>query len=331
MPTLKNVAKLAGVNVSTVSRYLSGKLAVTPETEKRILEAIEETHYQPNIIAQSLRSGSSKTIAVVAPDIYQPGIAGIICGVDNYIRDTEFLMMIIMTQNSGSRELNILRTLSAMMVGGVIIIGQPTEDINSPEETLEALGDHTPMIFVSRNFEASDVPEVCPDQIDGMMQVTRYLIDKGYKSPGLIVGERGHPDAKMKIQGYRQGLASKGVKPGDEWIAEGFYKPEETRSATEKLLKQNVDAIVCASDLMAISTINYLQDNGLKVPDDIAVTGYGGTSWAEMISPRLTTVDVQVDALGREAIENLINSINGEEIAIEFQVQPVSLRIGESA
>ena len=216
------------------------------------------------------------------------------------------------------------------MVGGVIIIGQPTEDINSPEETKNALGDDTPLMFVSRNFGESDVPEVCPDQIDGIRQVTSYLLEHGYRNLGLIVGERGHPDAQKKIEGFRLGLSSYGITPREERIVEGFYRPDETRIAAAKLVEQKVDAIVCASDLMAISAIQYLQAEGLTVPGDIAVTGYGGTSWSNMVTPRLTTVDVQVDELGHIVASNLLNVIQGNPIETEFQVLPVTLRVGES-
>lgn len=330
MPTVKHVADLAGVNASTVSRYLSGKLSVTPETEERILQAIKKTNYQPNIIAQSLRSGTSKTIAVVAPDIYQPGISGIIYGLDNRIRETEYLLMIIMTQNSASRELEILRTLSHMMVAGVVIIGQPTEEVNSAEATREALGGHTPLLFVSRNFEESNVLEICPDQVTGVMQITNHLIERGYRSIGLIVGKREHPDAIKKIEGYKRGLSSMGITAKDEMVRDGFYQPEKTQAAVEDLLKKNVDAIICASDLMAITAIKYIQDKGLAIPGDVAVTGYGGTSWADMITPRLTTVDVHMAELGSKVIDHLLNVIDGVSLPSRFQVQSVTLRIGQS-
>lgn len=329
MSTVKHVADLANVNVSTVSRYLSGKLTVTPETEQRILDAIKQTNYQPNIIAQSLRSGSSKTIAVVAPDIYQPGISEIIFGVDNQIRDTEYLLMTIMTQNSSERELVILRILNQMMVGGVVIIGQPSDGINTMEAIRGALG-NTPMIFVSRNFKASDVPEICPDQVSGVSQITKHLLEKGYSKIGLVVGILEHPDAKKKIEGYKQGLASKGIDVKENLIAEGFYRTEETQAAVKYLLTQGIDAVICASDLMAISALKYLQDQGLSIPEDIAVAGYGGTTWADIVTPKLTTVSVKVEELGRSAVANLINIIESESSITDFQIREVSLKLGDS-
>jgi DNA-binding LacI/PurR family transcriptional regulator len=330
MSTVKDVARLAGVNVSTVSRYLSGKLSVTPKTEKRILKAIKETNYQPNIIAQSLRSGSSKTIAVVAPDIYQPGISEIIYGVDDRIRETDYLLMTIMTQNSASRERAILTTLCHMMVGGVIIIGQPADTINSMEEIQCALGGNTPIMFVSRNFEESEVPEICPDQEDGVRMLTEHLLIKGYRSIGLIVGVQEHPDAKKKIAGYQRGLKSQGVPFNADLIVQGFYQAENTRNAVKDLINKDVEAIICASDLMAIAAMKFIQDQGLSIPGDIAVAGYGGTAWADMVSPRLTTVNVQVNQLGGLATEYLLQQIQGKEPESNFQILPVSLRVGES-
>lgn len=330
MATVKHVADLADVNISTVSRYLSGKLTVTPETEQRILNAIKETNYRPNIIAQSLRRGSSNTIAVVAPDIYQPGISEIIFGVDNQIRETDYLLMTIMTQNSFERELAILRILGHMMVGGVVIIGQPSDGINSIEKIRDAIGE-TPMMFISRNFRESEVPEICPDQVSGVNQMTTYLLERGYQNIGLIVGIAEHPDAIQKIKGYELGLASQGFEANHDLIVEGYYRPEETQEVTKYLLTKNVDAIICASDLMAISAIKYIQDQGLSIPDDVAVTGYGGTTWANIITPKLTTVSVEVDMLGRKAVRNLIEFIDGKLVEPKLIKQAVSLIIGDSA
>lgn len=330
MSTLRDVAKIAEVNISTISRYLSGKLKVTPGTEQRILAAIEQTGYEPNLIAQSLRSGSIPTIAAVVPDIFQPGISGIISGVDDRLLDTEHTLTTAMTKGSADREIRVLRNLRHMMVAGVIVVGHPIGERNDVQALRSALGDSIPLVFVSRNFRPSAVAEVCPDQESGALELTQHLIGRGYRAIGIIIGSREHPDAVIKLEGYRRALADAGMEARPGWIEEGYYRPEETRAATQRLLQQGVDAIFCTSDLMAVSAAQYLKEMGCAIPDDTAVAGYGGTLWAEIFSPSLTTVVVRVAHLGRMAVELLLEHIKYPDRPPEHHVRPVYLRVGDT-
>ena len=330
MPNLKDVARIAEVNISTVSRYLSGKLNVTPGVEQRIIQAIQETGYQPNIIAQSLRSGINPTIAVVVPDIYQPGISGIISGIDDYLNNTEYALTMAMTKGSAARELEILKNFRQLMVAGVIVIGHPFGERNPVQALKEAIGENIPMTFVSRNFRKSAVSEVCPDQEMGVVLLTQHLIERGYKSIGVIVGRRDHPDAVVKLRGFKKVLDSNGMETCAQCVEEGFYRSQETRAAVDRLIQQNIEAIICASDNMAVSAAQYLQEKGFSIPRDIAITGYGGTIWAEIYSPRLTTVDAKVEKLGITAAELLDQHIQHPENPARLVVQPVDLKIGKT-
>lgn len=330
MTTLKDVAEIAEVNISTVSRYLSGKLNVTSDTEQRILYAIQQTGYQPNLIAKSLRSGTNPTIAVVVPDIYQPGISGIISGIDDRLVDTEYTLTMAMTKSSASRELEVLRTLRHMMVAGVIFVGHPIGRRNPVPTLKETIGEGIPMTFISRNFRESAVTEICPDQESGAMQLTGHLLDRGYRSIGIIVGSKEHPDALVKLKGYQSALASRGISLRQEWIDEGFYRPDATSIATDHLVRQGVEAIFCTEEMMAVSAVQQLQEKGLSIPGDIAVAGYGGSIWAEIFSPKLTTVVVSVEQLGFMAVELLLRHIQDPQAPPRFEVRPVYLRIGET-
>ena len=328
MTTLRDVAKIADVNISTISRYLSGKLAVTPDTEQRIIQAIQQTGYQPNIIAQSLRRRSSPTIAVIVPDIFQPGISGIIYGIDDKLINSEYTLITMMTKGSAARELSLLSNLHQRMVAGVIVVGHPIGEGNDIQTLRDAIGENIPMVFVSRHFSASSVTEVCPDQENGAMKITQHLIDRGYKSIGIIVGSKNHPDAMVKLSGYKNALADNGLKFKPELVETGLYQPDPTRIATQCLLQKGVEAIFCTSDLMAVSAAQYIHECELSIPGDVAVAGYGGTIWAEIFSPKLTTVVVQVEQLGGLAIELLMHQIRYPATKPRFLVRPVYLNVG---
>jgi DNA-binding LacI/PurR family transcriptional regulator len=330
MSSLKEVAKIANVNISTVSRYLSGKLKVTPPVEKRINLAIQQIGYQPNVIAQSLRSGTNPTIAVVVPDIYQLGISGIISGIDDCLSATEYTLAMAMTKGSAAREIEILKNFRKLMVAGIIVVGHPFGERYPVHVLKDAIGENIPIAFVSRNFRESAVSEVCPDQETGAMLLTQHLIERGYRSIAIIVGRRDHPDAIVKLRGFQKALATSGMSVSAACIEEGFYRTQETRAATERLIQQRVEAIFCSSDDMAISAAQYLQEKGFSIPNDVAVAGYGGTLFSEIFSPRLTTVDVQVESLGCTVADLLLHSIQNPAEPARLVSQPVYLRIGNT-
>ncbi len=330
MTTLHDVAKLARVNISTVSRYLSGKLKVKPETEARITIAIEQTGYKPNLIARSLRSKSSNLLGIAVPDIYQPGIAGIIYGIDQYLSTTSYFLSLLMYKSQAEREVNALRQFREMMVGGVIVIGHPLDKTNPNTLLRETLGTDTPMVLISRNFSPSDIAEICPDQVQGATLVSRHLLERGFRRIGVILSQRDHPDARMKLLGYERGMREKGIAVDNELIQEGYYEYEATKGATDKLLEKRVDAIFCTTDEMAIYTIERLRERGIGIPDSVAVAGYGGSAWLQMISPKLTTVIVQVEELGRKAAEMLIGEVETREKGVMFCTLPVKLRVGDT-
>lgn len=336
MPTLHDVARIAKVNISTISRFLSGKLKVRPETEQRIQQAVEETNYMPNIVARSLREGKTYSIAAVVPDIYQPGIYEEVKGVDQRIQDTDYTLMVLMTGNSACRERAAISTVHQMMIDGVILVGRPIEAAdpncnNTSSHAINALKDSgVPVVLVSRSFEKSDISEVCPDQEDGGFQLTGHLLERGYSAIGMIVGSKEHPSSIRKIAGYKRALKEKNIAFRDDLVVEGYYQPDLVSKVTSQLVDLGVEAIFCSTDRKAVTTLKYLQKAGLSVPRDIAVAGYGGTQWADIVTPKLTTVDVHVEELGSTAADLLLGQLNGKIKDPVLDVHQVHLRVAES-
>lgn len=331
MATLHDVARLAQVNVSTISRYLSGELKVRPETEERILQSLEQTKYYPNLIARSLRKGATNTLAAVIPDIYQPGIAGIVAGIDRRVRSADHTLVLLMTGNQASGEAKCLRTLLARKVDGIIVVGRPA-DVSGQDRHAELVKEQgIPVVYVARNFAESNIPEVCPDQEDGAFQVTLHLLERGYRALGIIVGTREHPDSLRKLAGYQRALQSKGLEFKEEWVVEGQYHSDSAKEATARLLQRGMDAILCTTDMMAVAALKHIQENGMSVPKDIAITGYGGTSWADLVTPTLTTVVVDLEKEGFVAADLLLRLIDGESDIPMLDIRPVHLKVGQSS
>ncbi len=328
MTTLNDLAKIAQVNASTISRYLSGELKVTPATELRIKDAIAQTNYQPNLLARSLRKGKTDTVAVLVPDVYQIGINGIIAGIDKRISSSSKTLMIQMTGNSRKRETEAILELCHRRIDGIIIVGKAFEGEES-DEGIEALEQASiPRLLVSRNFSESSIVEIAPDQMDGAFQLTEHLIDCGYRKIGFILGSKDHPGDILKLAGYRKALQVHGMEYYQELVIEGHYTTVNINRIVSKLQDLGVDAIFCATDTMAISALQYVQFSGLSVPGDIAIAGYGGGGWPEVPFPNLTTVDVHIKQLGTTAGSLLLDIIDGKNDFKMLNITPVHLKVG---
>lgn len=328
MTTLNDLAKIAQVNVSTISRYLSGELKVTPETEARIKDAIDKTNYSPNLLARSLRKGKTDTVAVLVPDVYQIGISGIIAGIDKRICSSSKTLMIQMTGNSRKREAEALVELCNRRIDGIIIVGKAFEGEGSDEGIKELEKARVPRVLVSRNFAESSILEIAPDQEDGAFQLTDHLIERGYKRIGMILGSKQHPGDLRKLAGYRKALEKAAMSEDDKLVKEGLYRSDIINKIVSKLLTEGVDAIFCATDSMALSALQYVQFAGLSVPGDIAIAGYGGSLGPDMPFSTLTTIDAHIKELGTEAASLLLDLIDGKKDFSMLNIRQVHLRIG---
>ena len=330
MATIEDVARLAGVNVSTVSRYLSGKLHVQPETERKIRSALQATHYHPNLLARGLRTGATKSIAAVVPDVYQPGIVAIVAGIERGVKAAGYTLLLSMTGNLTAGEREVVRALAARQVDGLILVGLP-RDAGTRIGALDVAGRRgIPTVLVSRYFRPSGHVEVCPDQEDGVAQVTAHLIERDRRAIGLVVGTRDHPDSVVKLAGYARAVEEHGVGFREDLVVEGMYDPEVTRRATRELLSRGADSIICTSDGMAVAALKEVQREGCPVPAQIAVAGYGGAPETEIVTPTLTTVVVDLEGQGGIAVELLLRQLGGESDVPELTVRPVSLKVGQS-
>ena len=330
MATIEDVARLAGVNVSTVSRYLSGKLHVQPETERKIRSALQSTHYHPNLLARGLRTGATKSLAAVVPDVYQPGIVAIVAGIERGVKAAGYTLLLSMTGNLVAGEREAVRALAARQVDGIVLVGLPG-DAGTKDGALELAATRgIPTVLVSRYFRPSGHIEVCPDQEDGAAQVTAHMIERGRRAIGLVVGTRDHPDSLAKVAGYARAVEEHGVDCREDLVLEGLYDPEATRRATRILLERGADAIICTSDGMAVAALKEVQRVGYSVPEQMSVAGYGGSPETEIVTPTLTTVTVDLEGQGSIAVDLLIRQLGGDSDIPELTVRPVSLKVGQS-
>ena len=300
---LKQVAAVAGVSVSTVSRVLNGKSYVNEETRKIVTEAIRKTNYQPNALAQSLKMGRSNTICLMIPSIENLMFPKLTRGVEDEARKNGMTVFLCNTDEDAAIEKSYLETMKQRWIDGFIVCS-----LSSDAPHIRSLRDEGyPLVLVNR-FEESDIGKVDTVTSDNFQigyDATRYLARIGHKRIAIVCGREELLLYRERLRGYRKALADSGLPEREEYLlresggSNGFYY--QIRELAEQ--GQLPDAIFCTSDPKAFVVMHALHDMGLRIPEDVAVIGsvpltpYGTPSTTEVpdaIEPYLEEHDVML-------------------------------------
>ncbi|MGC9356621.1 MAG: LacI family DNA-binding transcriptional regulator [Anaerolineae bacterium] len=311
--TIREVAKLAGVNVSTVSRYLSGKLSVKPETEAAIQAAVQEVGYQPNLVARSLRKGATSSVAVVVPTLENPLFGEIVSGLVPIFEQSSYTYSVFPTMSRLENEQALCETLVQKRYDGAVFMNPPRDAGHEEEHILHLIDMGLKIVFLNRAFGTSTIPEVFSDHQFGTYLATSSLLKQGRHRIGLVLG-RGvdYIDSIVKLRGYNQALFEVGYEIDENLIVEAKFTFEEAQRQVPRLIEQEVDGIICANDLMAAGAMKCIAERGLRVPEDIAVIGYGDTRLSLLTTPEISSVNQRSYELGHRAAEILLEFLSGE-------------------
>jgi len=306
-PTIKQVAALAGVSPSTVSRVLNGKDEehMTPETKEKVLAAIEKLDYTPLRAARSLRRQRSQVFAVLVPDISNPFFALLARGVESVAFRAGYAVLIGDSNHSVARESRHLSLLLAERVEGVVFIPVAQPDMDAIRR-LSSSGAR--VVVVDR--QVPGLPTVGVDNRAGSALLAEHLLKLGYRAIAYIAGPEGVSTAHERLEGFAEALGGWGVAP--VCVHHGGYTYESGYSKAKNILeRERPDAVVAANDLMAIGAMTAAEECGLRVPDDLGIAGFDRVPWAELIRPWLTTVEVPISRMGSEAAQMLLDSSIG--------------------
>jgi len=325
--TIKDIAKICDVSVTTVSRTINGREeGVGAKTRKKILAAIKESGYQPNTIARSMITKKTNTIALVIPDICNPFFAELARGVGDICAEQGYHLFLCNTDGSMEQERGQVVFLQEHLVDGIILTTQ-----NSVEDDgiiSDLIKDKFPFVLVERYVEGMDIElQVTIDNAGGIEKVVDYLAKNGHRKIAFVGGPLDANNAKQRFTGYKRGLAKNGLTYDNSLVLSGDYQLKSGYDATTKLLETKrgeFTAIVLANDLMAIGACNAITNMKLKVPEDISVAGFDNLSMTNVIQPRITTAGVPIDKLGRTAAKLLCQRLAGVEkknhVKIECEV-----------
>ncbi|MGI6284384.1 LacI family DNA-binding transcriptional regulator [Neomoorella humiferrea] len=314
MVTIKDVAKHAGVSVTTVSRVLNNsRHPISPETRERVLAAIKELGFYPNAMARSLQLHETKTIGLILPDIANPYYPGIVRGVEDVAHEKGYTVILCNTDRSRERTKAYLRVLREKRVDGVIFTGGGAVEDASREHFF----DHGQIATVVIGRHKADLPAVQVDNVQSAQEAVEHLIKLGHRRIATITGPAVSTTARDRLEGYRRAMEAEGIAIESAWIVEGDFEFNSGYQAVGKLPLQGpekITAIFAHNDLMAIGAIKALQEKGLKVPEDVAVVGFDNIPLASFITPALSTVAVPVYDLGVTAMRVLAELLAGRKV-----------------
>ncbi|WP_133582396.1 LacI family DNA-binding transcriptional regulator [Aureibacillus halotolerans] len=323
MPTIKDVAKKAGVSVATVSRVLNKSGYVNAKTEKRVLLVIKELNYTPNAVARSLFKKQSKTIALIVPDITNPFFPELARAVEDVTSKAQFTLIQCNSDEQIEKELQYLEILKQKYIDGIILVSNSMD-----VKTLKAL--NVPVVLIDRPNEPS-IPTITAKNREGAQLAVRYLLSIGCKKIAHIKGPAHVVTAKHRYEGYLDVVKS---EPwfSSELIIEGQYQVNIAMEETIRLLheRQDIDGIFAGNDLMAIGALKAAQKLGINVPEELSIIGFDGISTSQMTSPELTTVAQPIYNMGAMAADKLIKMIQKQPLQMPYEELDISLVVRQT-
>lgn len=305
--SIQKIAKLAGVSVATVSRVLNDCETVKPQNREKVLQAIQQSNYQPNLLARQLRTSRSYMILVMVSDISNPFCADVVKGIEAKAEQDGYRILLCNSGSDIQRSQSSLKLLSGKMVDGII-----TMDAFSRLPALTTLIGDAPWVQCAEYADANSVSCVGIHDQDAAAYVIQYLKQKGHTKIALINHDLNYKYAQSREQGYRLGVLSTGYCKVEYASDLSFHAGQQ---AMGKLLTadERPDAVFAVSDTLAAGAIRAIEAARLSVPKDIAVIGFDGTDLAEMINPQLTTVMQPARQIGAAAVELLLSRIEDPE------------------
>lgn len=307
--TIKDVAKLAGVAVSTASYALNNVNKVSPATMKKVQEAARELNYFKNGFASDLKRTKTNTIALILRDLSGPFYSELIKGVQEVTTANGYDL--IACSSVGGAQSTAAKFLKEKRVDGAIILAHNiTNDI-----ILESAREGFPIVVLDRKLNHEFVYQVEVDNIHGGYTATEYLINKGFREIGYVSGPMNSHDNEMRFDGYMAALKDHGIQYQSKWKLSGDFTREGGYRATKMLIAQRrlPESIFYANDEMAIGGLQAFKENKISVPDDISIIGYDDIQLAEYVSPALTTVRQPKYEVGALAVHVVFQALAKED------------------
>lgn len=320
---IQDVARAAGVSVSTVSRVLNGREDVAAETYQRVQRIIDDLGYSSNLAAKSMRSQRTNVIGVIIFDLSLSFCLEVVRGIDQEVKEHTYDLMIFSSNRANHKddptwERKVVAQLNGSIVDGIIAVTPTTVELptNSPLVTVDPC-------------DGGNFPSVLSTNREGTYEAVRYLISLGHKRIGFLGGRPSLLSARQRRQGYEDAHRQMGLPLYPELYAEGDYSRNAAMECAHRLLTlpDRPSAVMAANDQSAFAVMDVAKRLNLRIPQDLSVVGFDNTPESAYTSPPLTTVDQSIVAMGERAAELVIQMIEGKEVPNDLYQLPTDMII----
>lgn len=327
MTNIRKVAELAGVSVATVSRTLKTPDVVAPGTRDKVLAAVEQADYRPNLTAVQFRSQRTRNLVVLVPTIANTFFARVIGGIQEAAQRRGYGILLCNTLGDERTEQAYAGLVSTRQADGLI-------QLRAYDPFTSTRGQaRPPMVNACEVLDEAPCPTIKLDNRAAARAVTEHLLALGHRRVGMIKGPRNSPLTRDRLLGFQDALAAAGLLPDESLVCPGDFTPPSGHRAAGELLSRAdpPTAIFCENDEMAMGAMRRIKEAGLRIPEDISVAGFDDIAFASFCDPPLTTIAQPAEDFGREAVALLLDIIDDRgDAADEHRIMPFELVIRES-
>ncbi|MFC3115696.1 LacI family DNA-binding transcriptional regulator [Cellvibrio fontiphilus] len=325
MSNIRDVARLAGVSVATVSRALSNPEKVSDDSLDKVHKAIAQVGYRPNMLARNFRSARAYAVVVLVPDIANPFYSLFIRALEDRAQQKGYAVLLGDTRGTPEREMEYIRRVETRLADGIVQL-RP-----SSEKSQNNIPPDIPCVNAC-GCEYTTGPAIRIDNRAAAKTMVNYLISLGHKRIGVISGLKDNPHAIDRLEGYKEALAEAGIPFEKDLIAEGDFTMWSGLNAAFQFCNMKVrpTAIFSMNDEMAIGAMQTLKNQGIRIPEDMSVTGFDDIAYAKYSDPSLTTISQPAEEMGKMAMDMLLKVIEGEPLSQRECVLPTEFIIRKS-
>lgn len=308
--TIYDVAREADVSMATVSRVVNGNPNVKAATRKRVLEVIEKLDYRPNAVARGLASKRTTTVGVIIPDITNLYFSALARGIDDIATMYKYNIILANSDQSSTKEVQVLNALLAKQVDGIIYMGYHLSD----EMRTEMLRSKTPVVLAGAVDSNRQLGSVNIDTDEAMKQVVEKLVKNGNKRIAFITGLEQGPLDLQRTRSYKQALESQGVAFDDSLVIASEYSYKSGEKIMSHIQASGATAVVISDDEIAVGVLNAALDRGVRVPEELEIVTANNSKLTKLMRPQLSTVAPPLYDIGAVAMRLLTKIMNKEEV-----------------
>ncbi len=317
--SIKDIARLARVSHSTVSRALSGSRQVSASTADRIRKIAEDSGYRVSAAARALVMGRSHTIGVVVTSIADPFVAAVVRGIEDTAEKSGYSVVLANSNAEPEREVRVVRSFEERRVDGIIVTSSRVGALHIPEMERMAV----PVVLLNNQHPSEFMHSVMIENVEASFHATQHLTRLGHRRIAYIGDRLGHQSDTERLTGYRRALEGAGLKLAKELVVHGDGKPEGGGQAMAQLLAlpKRPTAVFCYNDMSALGAMRQIRASGLSIPEDLSVVGFDDLYFAQYLEPPLTTVRQPMRQMGRMAMETLLHIFDGPHSTHNLKVE----------